>query len=159
MKSECRLSAAPWTIARQASLSMDFPGRNTGASCHSLLQGIFPTWGSNPGIKPVSLVSPALAGRFFSTERMREWKFHSGLRYSGNSTALLALATGGQWITAFWYCADLAKSSSLFFVRDRDGASSLIQQLLIDSYSVPGTALVTGDMTINKVDRNPCLFF
>ena len=39
------------------------PGKNTGAGCHFLLQGIFP-----PRIKPVSLVSPALAGRFFTTE-------------------------------------------------------------------------------------------
>ena len=28
----------------------DFPGKNTGVSCHLLLQGIFPTQGSNPGL-------------------------------------------------------------------------------------------------------------
>ena len=27
-----------------------FLGRNTGVGCHSLLQGIFPTQGSNPGL-------------------------------------------------------------------------------------------------------------
>ena len=27
----------------------DFPGKNTGIGCHYLLQGIFPTQGSNPG--------------------------------------------------------------------------------------------------------------
>ena len=26
----------------------DFPDKNTGVSCHSLLQGLFPTWGLNP---------------------------------------------------------------------------------------------------------------
>ena len=26
----------------------DSPGKNTGVSCHALLQGIFPTQGSNP---------------------------------------------------------------------------------------------------------------
>ena len=26
----------------------NFPGKNTGVSCHFLLQGIFPTQGSNP---------------------------------------------------------------------------------------------------------------
>ena len=26
----------------------DYPGRNTGVGCHFLLQGIFPTQGSNP---------------------------------------------------------------------------------------------------------------
>ena len=29
---------------------MDFPGKNTGVGCHSLLQGIFLTQGSNPGL-------------------------------------------------------------------------------------------------------------
>ena len=28
----------------------DFPGKNTGVSCHSLLQEIFPTQGLNPGL-------------------------------------------------------------------------------------------------------------
>ena len=28
----------------------DFPGKNTGVVCHSLLQGIFPTQGLNPGL-------------------------------------------------------------------------------------------------------------
>ena len=27
-----------------------FPGKNTGVGCHFLLQGIFPTAGSNPGL-------------------------------------------------------------------------------------------------------------
>ena len=27
----------------------DFPGKNTGVACHTLLQGIFPTQESNPG--------------------------------------------------------------------------------------------------------------
>ena len=30
--------------------SWDFPGQNTGAGCHSLLQGIFLTQGSNLGL-------------------------------------------------------------------------------------------------------------
>ena len=38
----------PWTIACQAPLSMDFPGKNTGMDCHFLPQGIFPTQGANP---------------------------------------------------------------------------------------------------------------
>ena len=42
----------------------DSPGKNTGAGCHFLLQGIFLT----PGIEPMSPVSPALAGGFFTTE-------------------------------------------------------------------------------------------
>ena len=40
--------ATPWTVARQASLSWNFPGKNTGVGCHCLLQVIFPTQGLNP---------------------------------------------------------------------------------------------------------------
>ena len=41
--------ATPWTKgACQALLPMGFSGKNTGAGCHFLLQGIFPTQGSNP---------------------------------------------------------------------------------------------------------------
>ena len=40
----------------------DSPGKNTGVGFHFLLQGIFPTRGLNP----TSLVSPALAGGFFT---------------------------------------------------------------------------------------------
>ena len=39
-------SGALWTVARQASLPMGFSSKNTRASCHFLLQGIFPTQGS-----------------------------------------------------------------------------------------------------------------
>ena len=31
-----------------SSVHGDFPGKNTGVGCHALLQGIFPTQGSNP---------------------------------------------------------------------------------------------------------------
>ena len=41
-------SAIPWTIACQAPLSMEFPGKNTEVGCHFLLQRIFVTQGSNP---------------------------------------------------------------------------------------------------------------
>ena len=37
------------TVALQAPL-WDFPGKNTGVSCHFLLQGIFPTQGSDLGL-------------------------------------------------------------------------------------------------------------
>ena len=55
--------AAPWTVANQAPLSKEF-------SRQGYWSGLpFPTpWDlSNPGIKPVSLATPALAGRSFTT--------------------------------------------------------------------------------------------
>ena len=41
--------ATPWTVALQAPLSMEF-SRILELSCHSLLQGIFPTQRLNPGL-------------------------------------------------------------------------------------------------------------
>ena len=35
--------------------SWDFPGKNIGVGCHSLLQGIFPTQGFNPALPADSL--------------------------------------------------------------------------------------------------------
>ena len=43
--------------------SWDSPGKNTGVGCHFLLQGDLP----DPGMEPVSLTSPALAGWFYGT--------------------------------------------------------------------------------------------
>ena len=48
--SSVRLFTTPWTVAYQASPSMDFPGKNTGVGSHFLLQEIFLTQGLNPGL-------------------------------------------------------------------------------------------------------------
>ena len=61
-------SMVPWTVARQAPLSMGF-------SRQEYWRGLpFPTPGDlpHPDIKSVSLASPALAGRFFTTT----FKYH-----------------------------------------------------------------------------------
>ena len=49
----------------------DFPGKNAGVHCHFLPQGNLP----DPGIEPVSLTSPALVCRFFTTNAT--WEAHS----------------------------------------------------------------------------------
>ena len=43
--SRVQLFVTPQTVARQAPLPMDSPGKNTEVGCHVLLQGIFPTQG------------------------------------------------------------------------------------------------------------------
>ena len=48
--SHVRLFVSPWTVDHQAPLSMEFSRKNTGMGCHFLLQGIYPTRGSNPGL-------------------------------------------------------------------------------------------------------------
>ena len=45
--SRVQVFATPWTVACQAPLSTDFPGKNTVEGCHFLLQRMFPSQGSN----------------------------------------------------------------------------------------------------------------
>ena len=54
-------SSCPW----------DSPGKNTGVGCHALLQGIFPT----QGVESASLMSPALAGGFYTISTT--WEAHN----------------------------------------------------------------------------------
>ena len=44
------LFATPWAVAYQAPPSMGFSRQEAGVGCHFLLQGIFPTQGSNSGL-------------------------------------------------------------------------------------------------------------
>ena len=46
-----RLFATPWMVATRLLCPWDFPGKSSGVDCHFLLQGIFPTQGSNPGLR------------------------------------------------------------------------------------------------------------
>ena len=48
--SRVQLSATPWTVAPRLLCPWDSPGRNTGVDCHLLLQRVFPSQGSNPGL-------------------------------------------------------------------------------------------------------------
>ena len=43
-------SLTPWTAAHWTLCPWDSPGKNTRVGCHGLLQGIFPTQGSNLGL-------------------------------------------------------------------------------------------------------------
>jgi len=58
-----QLFATPWTIALQAPLSMQFSRQEYWSGLPFPPPGDLP----NPGIKPVSPTSPALAGEFFTT--------------------------------------------------------------------------------------------
>ena len=62
--SHVRLFVTPWTVACQAPLTMGFPRREYWSRLPFSPPGDLP----DPGIQPVSPASPALAGRFFTTE-------------------------------------------------------------------------------------------
>ena len=81
MLSHVWLFVTSWTVACQASLSMEFSRQEywSGLSFPSL--GVL----SNPGIKPVSLVSPDLSGGFFTTSAIWEaWQFYEGPNHFSN---------------------------------------------------------------------------
>ena len=58
-----QLFATPWTVARQAPLSVGFSRQEYWSEVPFPTPGALP----NPGMEAVSLVSPALAGGFFTT--------------------------------------------------------------------------------------------
>ena len=58
----------PWIVAHQAPLSMGFSRKEYWSGLPFPPPGDLP----DPGIKPKSLVAPALAGGFFTTEQPRK---------------------------------------------------------------------------------------
>ena len=64
----CPTLATQWTLAHQASLSLGFPRQEYWSGLPFPSPGDLP----NPGIKPGSPMSPALAGGFFTTEPPRK---------------------------------------------------------------------------------------
>ena len=60
--SHVRLSAIPWTVAHKAPLFREFSRQYWSGLPFPSLRSL-----PNPGIKPLSSVFPALAGRFFTT--------------------------------------------------------------------------------------------
>ena len=65
-----QLFATPWTVACQAPLSMGFPRQEYWSGLPCPTPGDLP----NPGTDPLSLMSPALADRFFTTSAT--WEAH-----------------------------------------------------------------------------------
>ena len=55
--SRVQFFATLWTVARQAPLSWDSPGKNTGVGYHALLQGIFPTLRSSKHLHLLCLLN------------------------------------------------------------------------------------------------------
>ena len=68
--SRVRLFTTLWTVAHQAPLSMGFSRQEYWSGLPWPPPGDLP----DPGIKPASLVSPAVAGRLFTTSAT--WEAH-----------------------------------------------------------------------------------
>ena len=88
--SHVQLFETPWTVAHQAPASMGF-------STQEYWSGLpFPSPGDlpDPGIEPTSLMSPALAGRFFTTSAT--WEPLSSVRFNTSRLPAMHRAPWGQ---------------------------------------------------------------
>ena len=99
MLSCVRLFVTLWTVAHQAPLPMEF-------SKQEYWSGLpFPTPGDlpDPGIQPASLVSPALAGGFFTTAPPGKPKMHSILCLLGEKYVLVTYQQLLDFVFSFLY--------------------------------------------------------
>ena len=140
------LFATTWTVAHQASLSIepgihyspwDSPGQNTGVGSLSLLQGIFPTQGSNPNLPHLRQILYQLTHK--GSPRVLAWvayPFSSGSSQPRNRTKVSPIA--GRFFTNWatteaQRTCDISESESLSVVSD-----SLQPQALYSPWNSPG---------------------
>ena len=74
MLTHVQLFLTPWTLACQVPLSMGFLSKNTGVPIGLPIRP--PGHLTNPGIKPASIKSPALASKSFTTSTTWEAHYH-----------------------------------------------------------------------------------
>ena len=78
-----------------SSVHGDSPGKSTGVGCHALLQGIFPTQGSNLGLPPCRQILYHLSHQ--ASPRLLEWgafPFSRGSSQPRNRTGISCFAGG-----------------------------------------------------------------
>ena len=85
-----------------SSVHGDSPGKHTGVGCHALLQGIFPTQGSNPGLSHCRLILCCLSHQ--GSPRILEWvayPFSRGSSWPRNWTGVSCIVGGffTKWAT------------------------------------------------------------
>ena len=100
-----------WTVACQA--PWDCPGKNTGVGCHALLQGLFPTQGSNPHLLHLLYWQ---GGRFFTRRHLRNpqvlgTRILLKIQNRSDDQSILSLDSGLLPSLILHYCAP----SSFFF--------------------------------------------
>ena len=110
--SSVRLIASPWIYSPWNS-----PGQNTGVGSLSLLQGIFPTWGSYPCLPHCRWILYQLSHK--GSPRILEWvvyPFSSGSSWPRNQTGVSCVA--GRFFTN-WALSEAWKWKSLFAIQAR----------------------------------------
>ena len=136
------LFVTPWTVASQTPLSME-------VSRQEYWSGLpFPSPGNlpDPGIKPASPASPALAGGFFTTAP-------AGKPLTYTKRVLTTIF----WS---WYLVKSGLRSPKSIISQLHSLHlfpySFIQQILSSTYYVPGNVLGSEDTAISKTGKNLC---
>ena len=91
-----------------SSVHEDSPGKNTRVGCHALLQGIFPTQGSNRGLLHYKQILYYLSHQ--GSPRILEWvacPFSRGSSWPGNQTRVSCMA--GRFFTS-WVIREAQKT-------------------------------------------------
>ena len=121
-----QLFVTPWTIQGiQLYRLCNSPGQNPGVGSLSLLQQIFPTQGSNPGLLHCRQILYKLSHK--GSPRILEWvayPFSSGSSWPGNQTGVSCIAGGFFTSWAMRDARVLTGVSCLFYHDDyfRSGA-------------------------------------
>ena len=97
-----------WTVAHQAPLSTGFSRHEYWSGLPFLFTGDLP----NPGIKPLSPVFPALAGRFFTTEPSEKPHFSAN---KGLSSQSYGFSSSHVWMWELDYKESWAVSNWCFW--------------------------------------------
>ena len=115
----------PWTIARQAPLSIENSlSKNTGVDCHSFLQGIFPTQGSKLGLPRFRQILYCLSHSGRRTENQRSYTIAPSAEHRwrlGEQTSPMAsgvhhdLITMSNYPEGFEYCLRIFFSQELLW--------------------------------------------
>ena len=100
------LTLTPWTVNRQAPLSMEFPGKNTGVGLPFPSPGYLP----DSGIELRSLASPALTGGFF-------YNFWWVSSYFNNNAFQKSPGPNKKCVCVLVVCCELSNESKKHFKR------------------------------------------
>ena len=113
-------SVIPWTVTRQAPVSVEFSGQEYWSGLAFPPPGHLP----NPGLEQESLASPKLAGRFFTTSATWEALTHNG---SGKILFSDKLGSSGSplWQTLLQLSCHQPPSPSLNFSSQREAVTSI----------------------------------
>ena len=120
-------SVTPWTVTHQALCPWNFPGKNTGVDCHSLLQEIFSTQESNPGLLHYSQILYWLSYQgSLGTSKLSDRGYHWKV------TRWVVGFLGKAGVGAAWFMLNCSYSKCVLQIRTRNRPKTQWEPLLVN---------------------------